>query len=87
MYEHVTCLISDIERGVSGADIEVPLTHALYNPQIIDVNYRETLEHYGLLNNSPYTVHVESLDCKAAVAPLTFVHRADHHQGGGFMGR
>ena len=87
MYEHVTRFIDDIERGVPGADIEVPLTHALYDPQIVDVNYRETLDANGLGGpNAPWEANIESLDLETTVALLTFVHRADHHQGGGFMG-
>ena len=86
MYEHVTRFIDDIERGVPGRDIEVPLTHALYNPNIVDYNYFETLEANGLGGpNSPWEADVESLDLETTVALLTFVHRADHHQGGGFM--
>lgn len=88
MYEHVTRFIEDIERvgferaGSLGAE----LTKAMYRPEITDKSYRDTLDSYGLEGARPWGADVESLDLKATVALLTWVHRADHFVEG-TMGR
>ena len=87
MYQHVTRFIDDIERGIPGSEIEAPLTHALYDPQIVDVNYRETLAANGLEGTRIWDADIESLNLEATVALLTFAHRADYSNGGGLMGR
>ena len=75
MYEHVTRFIGEIDDGTIS---ESAFTHALYDPDITDKGYRETLDAYGLEGARPWSADVESLDLRASVALLTFVHRADH---------
>lgn len=75
MYEHVTRFIGDIDEGTIS---EGSFTHALYEPEITDKSYRETLDAYGLEGARPWSADVESLDLRASLALLTFVHRADH---------
>lgn len=88
MYEHVTRFIDEIERiGFERAgSLDMELTQALYRPEITDKNYRDTLDSYGLEGARPWGADVESLDLKATVALLTWVHRADHFVEG-TMGR
>lgn len=80
MYEHVTKFIDDIERtGFEHAgDLAAPLTQAIYDPEIVDTRYRDTIENYGLEGARPWSADVESLDLQATLALLTWVHRADH---------
>lgn len=87
MYEHVTRYIDDIERlGFDDAGgIGDRLTHALYDPEIVDVDYRHTLDSYGLEGERPWAADIETLDLRATVALLTFVHRADHFIQWGFI--
>lgn len=88
MYEHVTRFIDEIENiGFERAgSLDMELTQALYRPEITDKNYRDTLDSYGLEGARPWGADVESLDLKATLALLTWVHRADHFVEG-TMGR
>lgn len=87
-FSHVTRFIEDIERiGFERAgSLDGELTHAMYRPEITDKNYRDTLDSYGLEGARPWGADVESLDLKATLALLTWVHRADHFVEG-TMGR
>lgn len=81
MYEHVTRFIEDIDLG--GFD-EAAFTHALYEPEVVDVRYHETLERYCIARD-PYAPDVESLDLPATLATLTYVHRNDHFCDGALL--
>lgn len=83
-YAHVTRFIGEIERlGFDRAgELDAALTHALYRPEIVDKNYRDTLDRYRLEGARPWTANVESLDLRATMALLTWVHRADHFENG-----
>jgi len=84
MYEHVTSFIGEIERlgfGEAGS-LDGELTLAMYRPEIVDKNYLDTLDGYGLVGARPWSADVESLDLRATVALLTWVHRADHFDEG-----
>lgn len=80
MYEHVTKYIDEIERiGFDRAgSLDTELTEAMYRPEITDKSYRDTLDSYGLEGARPWGADVESLDLKATLALLTWVHRSDH---------
>ena len=84
MYEHVTSFVDDIERlGFDEAGrLGNELTHAMYLPDIVDKHYRDTLDSYGLEGVRPWSADIESLDVKATLAMLTWVHRADHFAEG-----
>lgn len=58
MYEHVTKFIDDIDRiGFERAgSLDSEFIHALYHPEIVDKNYRETLDSYGLQGSRPWGV-------------------------------
>ena len=88
MNEHVTKYIDEIERiGFDRAgSLDTELTEAMYRPEITDKSYRDTLDSYGLEGARPWGADVESLDLKATLALLTWVHRADHFVEG-TMGR
>lgn len=87
-FSHVTRFIENIERiGFERAgSLDGELTHAMYRPEITDRNYRDTLDSYSLEGARPWGADVESLDLKATLALLTWVHRADHFVEG-TMGR
>lgn len=80
MYEHVTRFIDEIEyKGFERAgELDGEITHALYEPEVIDRDHRKTLDSYCLEGERPWLANVESLDLKATLALLTWVQRADH---------
>ena len=79
MYEHVTRFIEDIDAGTFDP---AAFTHALYRPSIVDVDYRKTLEDYGLDRGVYRAADIESLDLRATIAVITFIHRKDRWNDG-----
>lgn len=79
-YEHITRFIPDLEAISSeseGRQLERQFVEAFYDPFVLDRDYMNTLESYGLLGSKHHRANIESMDMAAAVALLTLIQRSE----------
>lgn len=79
-YEHITRYIDRIKALSSEAEcrqLHREFLESCYDPFVLDRDYSDTLDMYGLGNGRHLHANVEMMNLEAAVAALTLIHRAE----------
>lgn len=79
-YEHITRYIDRIEAISSEAacrELHQEFLESCYEPFVLDRDYFNTLEKYGLSGGKHLCANVETMSLDAAVAALTLIHRSE----------